>query len=469
MTSDVADYFLFVGSADSESATTRLRAGGVVYRKKLLNSKPENWTRIVDLIGAPHCRGILVVLTGRDYEAMCRPEYHALARELLDALVARPHILLVHEAVFLTDEQRQAADGQRSDGTGRVGVGTIFDDVGDDDFGPIDDDFFRMDEYFSAIPDDVRVQVNTMMRERELNVAPYRTNVERSILASGFLEDNERHLLFRLYVPSGRLYAQEAEALLGMFREWLGQTGRGGIRQEGYSTLAGQVFEFFSSEAAPPGGLTRSFDDFSSFLTDCVANPESAAENLVASGVSGAAATTIVSRFATRARRLRLDLKQRREERLLHLKHEFENVVLEADGLTGEALADLLESMLPPPTALGMIEGPRVGPGGSMTVNSYSPQFIEHVTGSVVQSIAGTVNLGPEATELLHLAAVFGGGERGQLETAVHELEDVGARAPQRVAARARLKRFLADLGNRGLGIGLDVLQKYVEHKVGVS
>lgn len=50
-----------------------------------------------------------------------------------------------------------------------------------------------------------------------------------------------------------------------------------------------------------------------------------------------------------------------------------------------------------------------------------------------------------------------------------NELEDEGARAPDRIAARGRLKRFLADLANRGLTIGLDVLQRYVEHKIGIS
>ena len=104
-----------------------------------------------------------------------------------------------------------------------------------------------------------------------------------------------------------------------------------------------------------------------------------------------------------------------------------------------------------------------------MTVNNFSPQFIHEVAGSVVQNVAGTVNLGAEAKQLLELVATFGGHERTELETAVHELEDDGARGAERVAARGRLKRFLADLGNRGLGVGLDVLQKYVEHKVGVS
>ena len=463
MTADETDYFLFIGSVDSESATTRLRASGARYHKKMLSSSPDNWTKIVAMLTSPHCRGALVVLTSSDYGAMCRPHYEDEARALLDALASRSHVVLIHEAVFLTDDQRATIDLPSIELPNVVNAAPTVEDDDLDPFGTF------KEEFFGTTSNEVRERVNTMLRERQLNVYPYRTNVERSIIAGGFLEDNERHLLFRFYVPIGRLYAQEAETLLGLFREWLGQTGHSSVRQEGYSTAAGQVFEFFSAEGQPEGGLSRYFEDFSLFLGECVAKPEAAISQFVASGVDEAAATIIVSRYATRARRLSLDLKQRREERMLSLKHELENLVLEIDGQKGTSLATLLDELLPPPEAIGVIQGPRMAQTGSLTVNNFSPQFINGVADSVVQNVSGTVNLGAEAKQLLDLVATFGGHERTQLETAIHELEDDNARGPERVEARGRIKRFLADLGNRGLGIGVDILQKYIEHKVGIS
>ncbi|MFC8409959.1 hypothetical protein [Arthrobacter sp. NPDC057259] len=466
MTTDEPDYFLFIGDADSESATTKLRSSGVLYHQKLLSSKPENWARIVTMVTSPHCRGAVVVLRRNDYESMCKPEYEEASRALLDALSHRSHVVLVHEAVFLTDAQRAANDVPTNE-RGRENV--VPPGLSDEDHVYLESLREEWEDPFRAIDDATREQVNAMLRDRQLNVFPYRTNVERSIIASGFLEDNERHLLFRFYVPSGRLYAQEAEALLGLFREWLGQTGHSRVRQEGYSTAAGQVFEFFSGNGQPEGGLSSYFKDFSSFLGDCVATPATAVAQLIANGVAEDAATIIVSRYATRARRLSLDLKQRREERMLSLKHELENIVLEVDGLTSGKIEAVLDELLPPPATIGVIEGPRTNPSPSLTVNNFNPQFVNEVMGPVVQNIAGTVNLGIEAKQLLELIATFGGHERTQLETAVHELEDSGARGTDRVAARGRLKRFLADLGNRGLGVGLTILQKYVEHKIGVS
>ncbi|WBL19134.1 hypothetical protein [Citricoccus sp. NR2] len=471
MAAEPRDFFLFLGATDSESATTRLRASGAIYRKKMLNSRPDNWRKIVDLVVSPQNRGTLVTLTSGDYDSIHDPNYQVVAQDLLDGLAKIPHVIFVHEAVFLTPEQRKAAEGGHIDRSTLVDITPRFDD----------EDYFGMsrEDFFGEVPDELRQHVNTMFRERGLNVVPYRTNVERSIMANSFLEDNERHLLFRFYVPSGRLYARESETLLGLFRDWLGQTGRTRIRQEGYSTNAGQVFEFFSTEGEPSGGVTSYFQDFSEFLDNCVTFPEVAINQLIVTGLDESAAARTVSRFGTLAKRLTLDLKQRREERSLSLKHQFENLLMETGGLHGDELDAVIDTLLPPPTVSGVTLPARtvgLGPGGTLeatagqpAVVNINPQFINEVAGSVVQNVQGTVNLGPQAHELLEVIAKFGGTSQVQLESAVYELEDDGARAEDRIVARGRLKSFLAGLGNRGLGIGLDILQKYVEHKVGVS
>lgn len=460
MTGEPLKYFLFIGAADSESATTQLRVGGARYRKKLLDSKPDNWAEIASLALAPENRGTLMVLTRRDYETMCMPPYEQVATQLLDALVGRPHIVFIHEAVFMTEEQRNAAAGSGATDP----IENVYTDNAPDYFYDMPDT-----EFFGEVSDEVRTTVNTKLRERGLNVMPYRTNVERSAIAQGFLEDNERQLLFRVYVPSGRLYAREAEALLSLFREWLGETGRGNIRQQGYSTKAGQVFEFFSGDTLPGTDLARTFDDFSSFLANCVEAPAKAANQLATDGLDLSAATLIVSNFGTRARRLDLDLRQSREQRLMSLKHQFENVMLETEGLSGEALQAVLNVVLPPAEVAGALPGGDTRQIDSRIINNYNQQFIGHVVGSAIQSASGTINLGTEARQLLDLVSSYGGDRRTELETAVHELEDSGARAPERITARSLLKGFISELGNRGVGTGLDILQKYVEHKIGLS
>ena len=229
--------------------------------------------------------------------------------------------------------------------------------------------------------------------------------------------------------------------------------------------------------------------EFSIFLENCTSIPESAVRELLARGLDETSADRVVKRFALQARRLNLDLKQRREEEVLALKHTLENVFLEIEGFEGTEIDSILDQFLPIPGSIGGILQPfgklsitrgrdtsaghrtndaGVGEGGR-PVNYYNQQFFNQVAGPIIQSVQGTVNFGPEARQLLDLIRQFGGDECSQLETAVYELEDEGARRTERIDARGRLKRFLADLGNRGITISLAILQKYIEHKIGMS
>ena len=62
----------------------------------------------------------------------------------------------------------------------------------------------------------------------------------QSAAASSVNDDiTDPNLLFRVYIPSERLYAAEAGRLLDLFRDWLATTRGHGIRQSGYRTASG--------------------------------------------------------------------------------------------------------------------------------------------------------------------------------------------------------------------------------------
>ena len=458
----VEQFYLFLGATDSESATSRFRTDGVDYHKKMLQSKPENWQKIVDLLRATSLQGVLATFTGSDYELMVSPVYERVSRELLDGLAAVPHVVFVHEAVFFSDEERPSVQDDPEYDREKDEYGTY--------------GYMPPDEYFGKVDERARGLVNEMLTKREINVLPYRTNAERSILASAFLHDHERHLLFRIYVPSGRLYANEADTMLGLFRDWLSQTGRNAIRQDGYRTAAGQVYEFFASQAQEAGDLTRQFQDFSDFLEACVDRPELASTQLQAAGLENRAAAQLVSRYGKATRRLHLDLRHTREERLLSLKHEWESELLDGVDTESGGVLLLLERLLPQlaggvsgilaPTAGAAAAVPNIGAEFNVTVNQ---QLIGQVAGNVIQNLQGTVNLGPEAKDLLALIGQFGGAKTADLESAVHELEDPDARSHDRLAARQKLRRFLSSLGTQAVGMTMSTLHKYLEHRMGVG
>jgi hypothetical protein len=87
--------------------------------------------------------------------------------------------------------------------------------------------------------------------------------------------------------------------------------------------------------------------EFSIFLENCTSIPESAVRELLARGLDETSADRVVKRFALQARRLNLDLKQRREEEVLALKHTLENVFLEIEGFEGTEIDSILDQFLP--------------------------------------------------------------------------------------------------------------------------
>ena len=95
-------------------------------------------------------------------------------------------------------------------------------------------------------------------------------------------EEEQPGFLFRIYVPSERLYAAEADKLLSLFHDWLTTTRGPGFRQESYRTASGTIYELFASpSASPQADLREQFDTFSDFLNLCDNDPSSATDLLV--------------------------------------------------------------------------------------------------------------------------------------------------------------------------------------------
>lgn len=447
--------FLFIGNVDIDAAMSKLRAAHVPYRRKAFESTPANWQRIVDLVQTPGLRGVVTVANGTAWRRFLGDDYRDVALRLFEAMSQVPHIVLVHEAVM--SGSSDAPDEPVAE-----------DDEGSDDW--------LVERQFAGWPqptEDQRRQVLEIFESRRITVLPYKTNAERSVLAADFLDAHERDLLFRVYVPAGRLYAEEASRLLSLFRDWLNQVGRHSIRQDGYRTSAGQVYEFYGDGSLPTGDLSRHFDDFSTFLDRCMDDPGSAAEQLVSGGLEPSVGSRIVTKYGKEARRLHIDVRHARESRLLELRHSLESEVAD---LTEESptrqLEALLEQLVSKPTSFSpqnmLAPGATVYPGVANLNLNLTQQYIGVVQGSVVNSVQGSVHLGPEAKDLLTLIDAHAGDERRILESALYELEDQEARNADRALARQRLKGFLIKVSGRVGGATLEMMQKYLESRLGL-
>jgi hypothetical protein len=445
-------FFLFIGASwIREAAPRKLQASGIPYRWKRLDSKPDNWELVLGILQDPSLAGVIGQINVEVYNLISSSDYEEVAGRLFRTLGNVSHIMLVHEAIL----------------TGEQGVHLI----GYDDH-ENSETYYVEEPYPFPVPEErVRNAVSQLFEDHRINIVPYQTRAELSVLASAFIDDNENNLLFRIYVPAGRLYAAEADKLLSLFQDWLSHVGKHRIRQDGYRTASGQVYEFFGDASLTHGQLTREFDEFSGFLDLCTEDFTAAIDFLSHAGVNRRSATDMVTRYGKQVRRLNLDLKHERESRMLGIKHSLESELVEADGqIFIDQVNDLAEALVP---TVGRINPMRLlalassaPSGGPVTVN-INQQVIRAAESTVVQNIRGTTNISSEAKELLSLVERFGGQNATALESAVHELEDQDARLSDRLGAKQRLRGFLIQLGGKIEDTALAILQRYIESKMG--
>jgi hypothetical protein len=274
--------------------------------------------------------------------------------------------------------------------------------------------------------------------------------------------DESPDLVLRIYIPAGRLYAAEASRILLLFHEWLTKTHGPGIRRSTYSTVNGETVEFYVDPSTPPVDLRAELGTFTGFLGQCERDPETATDLLNAAGIAGTEAADLVAKFAKEARRLRIELRQEREKRVLILTHSIESELEDRGIDTGDlGLMTQIDQMVPGPSLsqpLGVLTVPGTVGQAPVTVNIQS---------MVMNNIQGNVTLVPRARELLELIQRSGGTDTADLESAFYEVEDADAPPEARNRAKRRLKAFLAQVAGTVRDVSVDVLEKYLESKMG--
>lgn len=306
----------------------------------------------------------------------------------------------------------------------------------------------------------------------------YGEPIARRQTYGAFQTEDQPNLLFRLYVPRTRLYATEADRLLSMFRDWLTATHGQGIRQSGYSTASGAMYEFFADSPIVQADPREQFETFSDFLNLCTSNPSAAIGLLARNNVEPISGSDLVERFSKEVHRLRVDLRQERDRRIMQLRHRLENELMnsrEEFRETPDILIDgLLEKLVrapPAPESLALLGGSSsVLQIPSVTLN-VNQQIIHGFASTIVQSVQGEDKLSPQAKEMLALIDEYGGEATAALKSAVHEFEDPDAKQAHRSDSKNRLKRFLRQVAGTAHVVGVDLLTKYVEaqaSKIGI-
>lgn len=441
--------FLFLGTADHEGITSKLKATNTQFKKKLLDSSVQNWNTIFDYYENYQITGTIVKLTPHTYRAIASEEYKELAERLFEEIAKRPNIIFVYESLLSGVSEEPAQDDEEEQ-----------------------DPFYGY--YFGQPREGALEIVNSMMEKHGLNVMPYKKNAELTVLATSFLEQNENNLLFRLYVPSERMWALEADKLLQLFRDYLSKVSGVNSRLDQYRTNQGVIYEFFGENEESAKDISEEFDEFSKFMDVCASDPSKAEIILRDKSLSANSITNIVDRYSKEARRLHVDLRQDRERKLLSIRHRLESEL--ADVIPVEAGWDVISAIVNEAipqagqlgNALSVDQSPlKISGSQNVTVN-LKPQIIQTVNGVVSQEIYGDQHIGPEAKEILELINTYAGERTAELSSSVHEVLDPDAPKSDRLSAKQKLKGFLFSLGGKVTDAALNVLQKYIENQIGV-
>jgi hypothetical protein len=177
----------------------------------------------------------------------------------------------------------------------------------------------------------------------------------------------------------------------------------------------------------------------------------------------------ILTRYAKESRRLQIDMRQEREQKVLSIRHRLESELIDVlpSTCTIESLGLLVDAAVP------AILGPRMPLliSGSPTANqtmtvNINPQFVNTVNGIVAQEISGDVSLTESDRELFRLFAKYAKDQQAELVSALRELNDESAPKPGRLTAKQKIGKFLLAVGSKTTDVAVGILQSYIEKKM---
>ncbi|MEL4318722.1 hypothetical protein WJX64_06900 [Leifsonia sp. YIM 134122] len=458
-------FYLGVGRVMTESVTSKIKTAGSSFVIRMLNSRPENWERIAEVVERDDLTGAIVKLTANDFRRIASDKYGEAADALFGALSKKRHLLLVHEEI-VTPQDPELESGNPGSAGGP--------DRGDDDDW-MDDSGWQNDDwndhiardYFGTLPQEIRDNVKRRLADHSLTITTYKRNAEASIFATAFVEDTLNNLLFRLYVPAGRLYEEELARVIELFHDWLGSVKGQTVRQSGYRTPSGRVIEFFGEPGMSAEVVSDELQEFAQFLS-VVEDSPTAQEMLQSLGLTSGRARELVAKYAKAARRVLVDTKHERERLILSIQQQLESeLVDELPGASAADLGDLIAQLVPESPFAASEVTRRLAPGPAGGSPILNVQIIERVEGIVAQNVNGPVTVGTPAAQLIELIRQFGDTSAEALEANARELADTEAPPAARLRARQALKNFLLRNAARIEQSAYKAAQEWVVHSIG--
>jgi len=432
---------LLLGWIDHEGILSSLKTSGRQYKKKILNSYPENWAATADLFDQYKISSVVGKLPAEVLQLMVNKKYHGVRERLFGAIGSVPNQIYLFEDILA---------GEQSDK-------------------------FR-EEYKPYPAPAILEEALTFLRQHHIEVIPYARKAEVTVLADAFLDDTNKNLIFRLYMPTSRLWSGEADRFLQLFQDYLVKVEHLEVRLDQKRTEHGVVYEFHGQPSAGQHTLAPEFQEFSKLMALLQTDADAATALIASKGGNPKEVLQLVARYAKEARRLQLDIKHEAETKAIAIRHRLESELIEYDlspdewaqlpALVSQAVPKITDALFERTLYLGR-SSPATGGPAHVTYN-FRPQFINTVNGVIAEEINGNQHFEPEHHQLLELVAKHGEQQVKTLETAIYEIADKGVDKVDRLKAKQRLTAFLIEVGKKTGDLAFGVLQSYIEKQLGL-
>lgn len=427
---------LLLGWIDHEGILSSLKTSGRQYKKKILESYPENWAATADLFVQFEISSVVGKLPASVLRLIIDERYREVRKRLFGAIGSVPNQIYLFEDIL---------EGEQSD---------------------------KFREEYKPYPERaILEEALTFLSQNNIEVIPYTRKAEVTVLADAFLDETDKNLIFRLYVPTGRLWSGEADRFLQLFQDYLVRVERLQVRLDQKRTEYGVVYEFHGQLPEGQRTLTPEFQEFSKLMALFQVDTEAAAALIAPKDGSQQEVLKLVSRYAKEARRLQLDIQHEAEAKAISIRHRLESELIDSDFSAEDwaQLSSLISQVIPQITGPVSGESLYLGrPASAPTHITYNfrPQFINTVNGVVAEEINGSQHFEPEHHQLLELVAQHGGLETKKLETAVYEIADKGVDKIDRLKAKQKLTAFLIEAGKKTGDFAFGILQRYIEKQL---
>ena len=285
------------------------------------------------------------------------------------------------------------------------------------------------------------------LNNERIKLWPYKFTNEIVIKIRDFLENENSNVVFRSYILKDRIWANELDEFLNLFQEYITQIRGVNISFEQRRTDIGTIYVIKSSnKSIIKSEFPQYVADFDYLLTACDQDIEKARETLRTYCKNAAEVEQYIARFQIKARRLKIDIRQEYERRMLMLRHEIENSALEEQAET---------------YSFPMTAAPQLPSSTSVVINADNVTMVP-VSGNLDKLILGDYTYNETDKKLLDYVNSLS-KEKDTLITELRILKDEKANGEQKRSAWGKLKGFLSDHALDVGKIAFELLTKYLD------